>query len=110
MARTWAFLKRLPERVVALALLILSLPTLVMICVALRIFTDEPVLLNDKLRSWDGALAKSYRFRTTGRGSVAFREIGRFVRLYNLDEFPSLWSVVTGELRLRDTMHIWKIT
>lgn len=88
------------DRVVALVFLILSLPTLGLLAFLLRTNTDEPILLTDDFVARDGGHARTYRFRTTGRGSSAFRFIGHFLRSFSLDEFPGLWAVVRGEISL----------
>ena len=103
------FLETLPDRVVALAFLIVLMPSLLLVGLVLRANSDEPVLLREEVQTADGSTGRSYRFRTTGRGSTAFRAIGRFLRMYNIDECPALWSIVIGELRLRDILHPFKI-
>lgn len=96
------FCASLLRRVIAFLLLVLSGPTLALVVLLLRSNTDEPILLADDLVVADGRHLRTYRFRTTGRGTPAFRLIGRFLRSYSIDEFPGLWSVVRGQMRLLD--------
>jgi lipopolysaccharide/colanic/teichoic acid biosynthesis glycosyltransferase len=59
----------------------------------LRTNTDEPILVPDDLEIAAGTHLRTYRFRTTGRGSPAFRIVGRFLRAFSIDELPVLWAV-----------------
>ena len=108
MKTTPAFLSSLPERLLALAFLICLLPTLLLIGCFLRSNSDEQVLLSDQVLS-NGTMVRSYRFRTTGRGSRAFRGFGRFLRAYGMDELPGLRSVVRGDIRLKQMLQIRRV-
>jgi sugar transferase EpsL len=109
MKSAWTFLRALPDRGLALALLIILLPLLIIIGFLLRTNSDEPILLREEVQRPDGTTGGRYRFRTTGRGSAAFRAVGRYLRRYSVDEFPALWSIVTGDLRLRDLLRLCDI-
>ena len=100
MSRIFTFSRSIIDRIVALGLLTAMLPTLAMLTFLLRTNTDEPVLLADDMVTRDGQHFRSYRFRTTGRGSSAFQAIGRFLRWYSLDELPGLWAIVRGQISL----------
>jgi lipopolysaccharide/colanic/teichoic acid biosynthesis glycosyltransferase len=108
MRMNWVLLSSVPERLLALALLACILPTLLLIGFFLRSNSDQPVLLLDEVRA-GGTTARSYRFRTTGRGSTAFQKFGRLLRASGWDEFPALWSVVLGHIRLRKLLHLWRL-
>jgi lipopolysaccharide/colanic/teichoic acid biosynthesis glycosyltransferase len=84
---------------VALAFLLVLAPSLALVAFILRTNTDEAGLVTDNVVTADGRY-RTYRFRTTGRGTSAFRSIGRFLRWYRVDELPGLWAVVQGRLGL----------
>lgn len=97
-----AFLLGMFERVIALSMLVVLLPTLVLLTFFIQTNSDGPVFVADEMVAKDGRLARRYRFRTAGRGTGAFRSIGRFLRSYSIDDLPGLWSVACGGLRLGD--------
>ncbi len=92
----------LSERFVGLLLVILCLPTLLLLTLFLRTNSDEPVLVTDRFVGRHGRPVQSFRFRTTGRGTGAFRAVGRFLRAYSLDDLPGFLAVVRGECGLLD--------
>jgi lipopolysaccharide/colanic/teichoic acid biosynthesis glycosyltransferase len=100
MKRIVPICRSLLDRVVALLFLIVLAPSMALAAFLLRANTDEPILVTDDLIAADGTPLRTYRFRTTGRGTTAFRSIGHFLRLYSIDEFPGLWAIVRGQISL----------
>ncbi len=93
-------------RLVALAVLVLFLPALLFIGFLLRANSDEPILLAHEVLAASGSRVCLHRFRTTGRGTNAFRAIGRFVRSVGYDDLPALWDVVRGHIGLVELYHL----
>ena len=100
MKRIVPICRSLFDRVVALLILIVFAPSLALVAFLLRTNTDEPILVTEDLVAADGTPSRTYRFRTTGRGTTVFRSIGRFLRSYSIDEFPGLWAIVRGQISL----------
>jgi lipopolysaccharide/colanic/teichoic acid biosynthesis glycosyltransferase len=96
------FLLGMFERVIALSMLVVLLPTLLLMTLFIQTNSDGPVFVADEMVAKDGRLSRCYQFRTTGRGTAAFRYVGRFLRSYSIDDLPGLWSVACGGLRLGD--------
>jgi lipopolysaccharide/colanic/teichoic acid biosynthesis glycosyltransferase len=90
------------DRLVALLILIMVGPSLALVALLLRANTDEPILQMHDLGAIEGRHLRTWRFRTTGQGSSAFRTIGHFLRLYSIDRVPGLWAVVRGQFGLMD--------
>ena len=97
-------LKVLLERCFAVLALFALGPSVLLLGLFLHANSDEPVLLTDRFIGKNGRPVQSYRFRTTGRDSSAFRAVGRFLRAYSLDELPGFLAVVRGECGLLDVL------
>lgn len=90
------------ERCTAVVFLVALFPLLLFTALLIGITAGSPVLLTDAVATSDGAVAQSHRFRTTGPGTAIFHAIGRFLRRYEIDEFPGLWSIARGDISLRE--------
>lgn len=94
------------ERLVALLLFVGILPLLLGVGLLISCTAGSPVLLTDEVLGIHGRVARRYRFPTTGPGTPLFHFIGRFLRRYEIDELPSLWSVACGGIRLGE---VWPL-
>ncbi len=90
------------ESFLALILLVLHGPSLLLIAGFIRMTAEGPVFVTDRWQADGGRLVRATRFRTTGPGLAVFRTVARALRQYSVDELPSLWNVMRGDVRLME--------
>ena len=105
------FLKQIFDFGVSLALLILTLPVLVLTMIAIRLEGPGPIFYRQERVGLKGKVFNIFKFRTMcvdaeGNGApqwAALRDpritrVGAFLRLSRIDELPQIWNVLRGEM------------
>ena len=103
--------KRLFDVMLALVLLIATVPVLALVAVAVRLTSAGPVVFRQERIGRGRRPFTIFKFRTMhahaedGTGPVLAREhdprataVGRFLRASRLDELPQLWNVLRGDM------------
>ena len=103
-------MKRLMDVVVAVLALALTSPLFIAIATALWLMHGSPVLFHQRRPGLKGQLFTLHKFRTMrnavdseGRplpDAARLTRLGRFLRSTSLDELPTLWNVLKGEMSL----------
>ncbi|PKH37928.1 Sugar transferase involved in LPS biosynthesis (colanic, teichoic acid) [Nocardioides alpinus] len=102
-------LKRAFDLAVSVPALVLSLPAQALTALAVRLTMGRPVLFRQRRPGLDGEVFELVKFRTMhhedparGRTDDASRltATGRLLRKLSLDELPSLWNIVRGDMSL----------
>jgi lipopolysaccharide/colanic/teichoic acid biosynthesis glycosyltransferase len=102
-------LKRLFDLAVSLPAFVVSLPVQAVIALAVRLSMGRPVLFRQRRPGLHGEVFELVKFRTMhhedfsrGRVDDASRltTAGRVLRKLSLDELPSLWNIVRGDMSL----------
>ncbi|MET7751505.1 sugar transferase [Micromonospora sp. NPDC005367] len=101
--------KRLIDVVGAVVLLVLTAPLMVVVALLVATSLGRPVLFRQARAGRDGAPFVLVKFRTMRppapeQGRVAdgdrLTALGRWLRATSLDELPTLWNVLRGEMSL----------
>jgi Undecaprenyl-phosphate glucose phosphotransferase len=104
--------KRVFDVLAASAILILSLPVLLLVAIAIKLDSKGPVLFLQRRYGFNQEPFRIFKFRTmttTDDGEVVrqatrndprITRIGGFLRRYNLDELPQLLNVIAGQMSL----------
>ncbi len=97
-------LKRVMDVVIALLLVLASLPVYPLIILAIKLEDGGPIFFYDERVGRHGRAIRLAKFRTmTLEAELSARRVtgvGRILRRMRLDELPQLWSVVRGEQSL----------
>ena len=103
-------LKRTIDIVVSLTALMLAAPVILMVAILVRVKLGSPILFRQKRPGLDGKPFTLLKFRTMLDATDAagnplpddqrMTTFGAFLRKSSLDELPSLWNILIGEMSL----------
>lgn len=102
-------LKRSFDLSVAVPALVLSLPAQAVAAFAVLVSMGRPVLFRQRRPGLDGEVFELVKFRTMHHENASLGRVddasrltvtGRVLRKLSLDELPSLWNVVRGDMSL----------
>ena len=91
-------LKRLGDVIIASVCLLAALPLGVLIALGVRLDSPGPVIIATRRVGRGGQLFDHYRFRTMAGEPLRKTRFGRFIGNLSLDDLPTLWNVLRGEL------------
>jgi lipopolysaccharide/colanic/teichoic acid biosynthesis glycosyltransferase len=102
-------MQRLGEAFIASAVLVLTLPLLVIVGLAIKCESPGPALERHKCSGADGRRFELLRFRCTGVNALhpsrlVITRTGRFLRYTRIADLPRLVNVLRGEVPL---IHNW---
>ena len=107
-------LKRGADLLMALTALIILAPVTLLIALLIKATSAGPVIFAQERIGWFGKPFLVYKFRTmrsdaevstgpvlsTGVTDSRMTSIGKWLRLFRIDEIPQLWNVVRGEMSI----------
>jgi len=104
------FLKRAIEFILSLSGLIFLMPIYLVIIILVRTNLGSPIFFKQKRPGLNNKVFNIYKFRTMTNDhdhygnllpdETRLTKFGRFLRSTSLDELPSLWSVLKGDMSL----------
>jgi lipopolysaccharide/colanic/teichoic acid biosynthesis glycosyltransferase len=101
--------KRAFDLIISVPLFLLTLPIQLAAVIAIRIRLGSPVLFRQTRPGLDGDLFEIVKFRTMApldpaQGPVddtlRMTPLGRWLRATSIDELPTLWNIIRGDLSL----------
>jgi len=105
------FIKRGVDLLVSLLMLVLLSPLLVLVALLVKLDSRGPVLFSQERVGENRKLYRMYKFRSmvsdaeeqsgpvwAGDDDARITRIGRFIRMWRIDEIPQLWNVLKGEM------------
>ena len=102
--------KRVFDLIFAIMILIILLPLCVLIGIAIKLETREPIIYRQIRATQYGKPFKIYKFRrmavcsdiaenqVTVRNDSRITKVGRILRKYRIDEVPQLINIILGEM------------
>jgi sugar transferase EpsL len=103
-------MKRIFDLVFTLPILILLLPLMILLAILVRFKLGSPSLFTQPRPGLKGKVFNIYKFRTMTSecdkngvlipDAKRLTQFGKFLRSLSLDELPSLWNVLKGDMSL----------
>jgi sugar transferase (PEP-CTERM system associated) len=106
-------LKRVFDLAIAAALILLTLPLMLIVAVLIKCESRGPVLYRQERVGWRGRVFVLFKFRSMRQDAEAggapvwaakcdsrITRVGRLIRYTRIDELPQLWNVLRGEMSL----------
>ena len=102
------YLKPVADRILALLILIPSLPIMAVVALAIYLKMGRPILFRQRRPGKDGKIFTIYKFRTMSderdeKGELLpdelrLKGVGKTIRALSLDELPQLFNVLKGDM------------
>lgn len=107
-----SFLKRIIDVLLAFMLLVVFAPILILIAIAIKLTSGDPIIFSQKRIGKNGEIFRLYKFRTLYANTNPYAvtpinsndpriaPLGKFLRETGLDELPQFFNVLKGEMSI----------
>jgi len=102
--------QRAVDLLVAIPVLVVVGPAILELALAVKLTSPGPAFVTVGGTGIDRSPITRLRLRTCSDGSFRPTIVGRFLRKYSLDQLPEFWSVLWGEMTLKDMQfrRVWE--
>lgn len=93
-------LKRLLDVITSGILIILLSPIIILTAIAIKLFSQGPILYHELRIGLSGNDFRYFKFRSMVPGTEEITKIGHFIRCWHFDELPEFFLVFIGRMSL----------
>lgn len=103
-------IKRIIGIILSVAILLITLPLLLVTAIAIKLDSKGPILYRQKRIGYNRTLFEALKFRTMKVGTESDRQyagrkddpritrVGKILRFFRIDEIPQVWNVLKGDM------------
>ena len=107
----YPFIKRVLDIIISVIGLTITMPVMLLTCLAIKLESDGPVIFKQERLGQNGRIFKIWKFRSmvvdaekggvyTQKGDPRVTRVGKFIRATSIDELPQFINILKGDIKL----------